>query len=115
MFHDCMLPAKNRLVKRTDFNNVYRKGVFFAEGPLSLKAAGNNFENTRIGFSIEKKFFKKAVSRNRMKRLLREAFQENLEKIKKGFDIVVFYKKNEENPDFKAVLALVKKIINKIK
>lgn len=110
-----MLPAKNRLTKRTDFNNVYRKGVFFTEGPLSLKAVGNNLENTRIGFSIEKKFFKKATSRNRIKRLLREAFQENLEKIKKNFDIVVFYKKNEGDPDFKAVLALVKKIINKIK
>jgi ribonuclease P protein component len=110
-----MFPAKNRLVSRKDFNNVYRKGAFLAEGPLSLKAVPNNLEFARIGFSIEKKFFKKAVSRNRIKRLLREAFQKNIEKIGKSFDIVVFYKKNEEKPDFKAISSLVKKIITKLK
>lgn len=109
-----MLPAKNRLVKRTDFNNVYRKGIFFAEEPLSLKYVRNDLENSRIGFSIEKKFFKKATERNRMKRLLREAFHKNIEKIKKGFDIVIFYKKNEKNPEFKVILELVNKIIKKI-
>jgi len=110
-----MLPIKNRLIKRTDFNNVYRKGAFFSEGPLSLKITPNEREIARIGFSIEKKFFKKAVLRNQMKRILREAFQQNLEKLKKGVDIVVFYKKSEENPDFKTILGLVEKIINKIK
>jgi len=109
-----MLPAKNRLTKKTDFNNVYRKGAFFSEGPLSLKAAGNNLENTRIGFSIEKKFFKKAVERNKIKRLLREAFHQNLKSVKKGLDIVVLYKKSEPDPDFKVILELTKKIIKRV-
>jgi ribonuclease P protein component len=115
MFNGYMLPKKNRLIDKKNFNNVYRKGVFLGEGPLSLKMTSNGSETTRIGFSIEKKFFKKAVERNRMKRLLRDTFHQNLEKIKKGFDIVVFYKKSEKNPDFKAILGLVKKIISKIK
>lgn len=115
MFHAYMLPIKNRLIKRTDFNNVYRKGAFFSEGPLSLKITPNERETARIGFSIEKKFFKKAVERNKIKRLLREAFCQNIKKIKEGADIVVFYKKSEENPSFKAILKLVEKIINKIK
>jgi ribonuclease P protein component len=110
-----MLPRKNRLIKKTDFNNVYRKGVFLSEGPLSLKIISNESGITRIGFSIEKKFFKKATVRNRMKRLLREAFHQNLGIIKRGFDIVVFYKKSEPNPRFKAISELVKKIIKKIK
>jgi ribonuclease P protein component len=90
-----MLPAKNRLTKKIDFANVYRIGKYFSEDPLSVKICRNGLENTRIGFSIEKKFFKKAVERNRMKRLLREAFQENLKSLKEGLDIVVFYKKSE--------------------
>jgi ribonuclease P protein component len=110
-----MLPAKNRLAKKTDFNNVYRKGTFFLEEPLSLKAVENNFKNTRIGFSIEKKFFKKAVERNKIKRLLRETFHQNLKSIKNGLDIVVFYKRSKPNPDFKIILELTKKIIKKIK
>ncbi|MDO8529435.1 MAG: ribonuclease P protein component [bacterium] len=110
-----MLPVKNRLTKRTDFVNVYRKGAFFSEGPLSLKSTPNSLKYARIGFSIEKKFFKKAVERNRIKRLLREAFHQNLENIKKSVDMVVFYKKSEKNPDFKAIFGLVKKIIKRIK
>lgn len=109
-----MLPAKNRLTKRTDFNNVYRKGAFFSEGPLSLKAAKNSLENTRVGFSIEKKFFKKAVERNKIKRLLREAFHQNLENIEKGLDIVVFYKRSEPDPDFKIISEMVGKITKKM-
>ena len=110
-----MLPVKNRLTKKIDFSNVYRKGTFFLEAPLSLKAVKNNLNNSRIGFSIEKKFFKKAVERNRIKRLLRETFRQNLKNIEKGFDIVVFYKRSEPNPDFKIILELIKKIIKKIK
>jgi ribonuclease P protein component len=110
-----MLPQKNRLSKRSDFANVYRKGSFFGEGPLSLKLVPNELKEARIGFSIEKKFFKKATERNRMKRLLREAFHKNLKAIKNGLDIVVFYKKSEPEPDFNEISRLVKKIINKIK
>ena len=109
-----MLPAKNRLTKRIDFANVYRKGTFFLEGPISLKAAENNLENTRIGFSIEKKFFKKAVERNKIKRLLRETFHQNLKNIKNGLDVVVFYKRSEPNPDFEIISELVKKLIKKM-
>lgn len=110
-----MLPSKNRLTKKTDFTNVYRKGTFFIEAPLSLKVVKNNLKNSRIGFSIEKKFFKKAVERNKIKRLLREAFHQNLKNIEKSLDMVVFYKKNESNPDLKTISELVKKIIKKLK
>lgn len=110
-----MLPRKNRLIKKTDFANVYRIGKYFSESPISIKACQNNLENTRIGFSIEKKFWKKAAERNRIKRLLREAFYQNLENIKSNLDIVVFYKKYEKKPDFKIICELTKKIIKKIK
>ncbi len=109
-----MLPQKNRLTKRTDFANVYRTGRFFSEGPLSAKAASNELKSTRIGFSIEKKFFKKAVERNRMKRILREAFWKNLKNLKVGLDIVVFYKKSEKKPNLEEISELVEKIIKKI-
>ncbi|MFH0969717.1 MAG: ribonuclease P protein component [Patescibacteria group bacterium] len=110
-----MLPKKNRLIKRVDFNRVYRYGNFIAEGPLSIKFAKNELKNARIGFSIEKKFFKKATERNKIKRLLRKAFHLNLAEIKLGMDIVVFYKKSEGKPDFKIISELVEKLIKKIK
>jgi ribonuclease P protein component len=108
-----MLPVKNRLKKRSDFAKVYRKGLFSSENPVSIKFSENGLEKSRIGFSIEKKFFKKAVERNRIKRILREAFHKNLGNIKAGFDIVVFYKKSEKDSDFKKVIELVEKVIKK--
>ena len=109
-----MLPRKNRLIKRADFSNVYRIGKYFSEDQMLIKVCKNNLENTRIGFSIEKRVWKKATERNRMKRLLREAFYQNLENIKKGLDIVVFYKKHEEKPDFKIICELTKNITKKL-
>jgi ribonuclease P protein component len=109
-----MLPVKNRLKKRADFAKVYKSGKFLSEGPLSMKSSPNGLGVPRIGLSIEKRFFKKAVERNKIKRMLREAFRKNLGDIKNGFDIVVFYKKSAPNPDFELISGLVKKIIIKM-
>lgn len=80
-----------------------------------MKYANNDLSHIRIGFSIEKKFFKKATERNRMKRLLREAFQKNLKVDESGLDMAVFYKRSEPKPNFEEISELVKKIIKKIK
>lgn len=88
-----MLPLKNRLKKREDFKEVYQKGKFLKDATISLKYSKNNLDFSRIGFSIESKYFKTAVERNRVKRILREIFKEKLQNLKPGFDIVVFRKK----------------------
>lgn len=110
-----MLAKDNRLAKRQDFQNVYQNGSFFSSGAMSLKAATNGLLQTRIGFSIEKKYFKKAVERNRIKRLLREIFRLNIPQIKSGFDIVIFYRKLGPKTDLKTVAPLVMDILKKSK
>jgi ribonuclease P protein component len=88
-----MLPAKNRLIKKEDFNKAYQKGKIFAGENIAVKISKNQISETRIGFSVGKKFFKKAVARNKAKRRLREAIRPYLVKIKPGFDIVIFFRK----------------------
>jgi ribonuclease P protein component len=92
-----MLPYKNRLINRGDFERVYRYGNFFSFGNITLKVGKNKLNLTRIGFSVGIKFSKKAVERNRIKRQLREIVHKNLNKIKDGFDLVVMIKKIENN------------------
>jgi ribonuclease P protein component len=89
-----MLPAKNRL-KKANFGNICQRGkaVFFQN--LSLRAKTNNLLFSRIGFSISGKLFVGAVQRNRAKRILRVALRFYLDKIKPGYDIVIFYKKSK--------------------
>jgi ribonuclease P protein component len=110
-----MLPKENRLKNKEDFNRVYRIGKFAQGEGASMKFARNNIDFTRIGFSIESKFFKTAVQRNRLKRVLREIFFQNIGEIKPGFDIVVFYKKKTDKIDFSVLSSEVEAMLRKVK
>jgi ribonuclease P protein component len=90
-----MLPFKNRLTKRKDFDRVQKVGQFFSEGNLAVKMAANESGETRIGFVVGMKFSKKAVERNLAKRQLREIFRRKLPVFKKGFDVAVMIRKRE--------------------
>lgn len=91
-----MLPIQNRLKKDKDFKRVCRQGkpIFFEN--TALRYAKNNLSYTRIGILVSKKFFRKATQRNRAKRILRETMRQYLNRLKPGFDIVVFLRKNWE-------------------
>lgn len=84
-----MLPISNRLKNKKDFELVFKKGKGFKENFLYLKIAENKIKSTRFGFIITKKYSKSAVSRNRIRRQLREAVKIYLPKVKKGFDCAV--------------------------
>jgi ribonuclease P protein component len=90
-----MLPFKNRLTRRKDFEKIQKSGQFFSEANVAIKIAKNGLLETRIGFIAGMKFAKKAVERNQAKRLLRDLFQKNLPQIKKGVDVIVMIRKRE--------------------
>jgi len=80
------MPVSYRLKKNRDFKRVYSYGKKVVGMYLVLnfyQRAGCN----RVGFSVSKKIGK-AVVRNRIKRLLREAYRLNCEKIIEGYDLV---------------------------
>ena len=73
-----MLPGIYRLKKRTAFNATYKTGTVFRHGGIALfcgKIKPQNQEHikTKFGFVVSKKIHKRAVKRNRIKRLMREA------------------------------------------
>lgn len=87
-----MLDIKHRLKSRKEIDQVFQKGRTCYSQFLFLKYLPNSKPVSRFAFSIGLKFSKKAVERNRAKRLLREAVQTNLSQIKPGFDCVFFVK-----------------------
>jgi ribonuclease P protein component len=94
-----MLPYKNRLIKRKDFEIVHRKGIFYSSGNIFLKIRENNIQETRIGVVIGLKFSKKATERNQVKRVLREYFRNRIREIKRGYDIIIMARKDaKERP-----------------
>ena len=91
-----MLPRENRLKKKKDFENVFKQGRGFKEDFLFLKFAKNNSKTTRFGFVVGQKVSKKATTRNRVKRKLRELTAGVLGNIEKGFDTVIVAEKGAE-------------------
>lgn len=89
-----MLPRKNRLLETKDFEAINRTGSFFSFGEVFLKVKRNNSGETRVGFSVGIKFSPKAVERNRIKRQLRDIFRKNIERLKKGNDVMVSLRKS---------------------
>lgn len=77
-----MLPRQYRLKKRSAFSATYRTGVSFHKNGITVFCGKKkcNDTPTKIGFVVSKKIHKRAVKRNRMKRLMRESFRLHIKK-----------------------------------
>ena len=84
-----------RLAKPFEYRRVWREGSFQRGRFLGVCLIDNNSKASRIGFSVPKKSVSKAISRNRIKRLLREAYRLNKANIAGAFDIVVFLRNKQ--------------------
>ena len=109
----CMLSKKNRLTKREDFSTVYLKGSYIGQDDLAIKYLQSNHPICRIGFSIGKNFSKKAVRRNRARRILQEICRNYIQSMKTGFDIVIMLKSGQEKLEFKKIKDVLKQIFTK--
>ncbi len=84
-----MLPKKYRVSENNDFSRIFAKGHFFGHPLLYVKFLPNNLNHSRFGFVVGVKLFKRAVKRNRVRRVMREVVHSNLDKIPSGFDVIV--------------------------
>jgi len=66
-----------------------------------LKVSENGLRVSRFGFVVSKKVDKRAVVRNKIKRILRSFVQENLKNIRPGFDFLFVSKKVIEKKELK--------------
>ena len=72
-----MIPKQFRLKKRAAFKATYKVNHSSHSGGVTLFAGRERKENTptRVGFVVSKKTHKRAVKRNRLKRLMRESYR----------------------------------------
>ncbi|WP_433834492.1 ribonuclease P protein component [Flavobacterium anhuiense] len=91
-------PKNERLKSKTTIGLLFSEGKSVSKYPLRLvyrQAEENSEEQTKIGVSVSKKYFKKAVDRNYFKRVLRETYRLNkhllLENLDQSYSIMLFY------------------------
>jgi len=82
------LNKKNRLKKKKDFEIVFKKGKAIKGNFLFAKYFRNSLEFPRIAFVVSLKISKKAVIRNRIRRIISEIVSRNLKKIQ-SVDIIM--------------------------
>ena len=83
-----LFPKAGRLLANGQFRFVYARRLSASDELLVVYTRENGYDYPRLGISIGRRCGN-AVARNRLKRLLREAFRQNKHDIAPGFDYVV--------------------------
>ncbi|MCL6414236.1 ribonuclease P protein component [Aestuariirhabdus sp. Z084] len=96
-----------RLLKAADYKRVFDGAEFkVSHSNLLILSRRNSYDYPRLGLVIAKKNVRFAVSRNRIKRLIRESFRHHQAELK-GLDIVILARKGidrKDNPEISGLL-----------
>jgi ribonuclease P protein component len=99
-----LYPREIRLVRRGEFDAVYRAGKRRSSSHFTVFFRANELELSRFGFSIKKALGGAAV-RNRIRRRLREVVRCHRMEIPAGWDIVIHPKSSAAKAEFAAPAA----------
>ncbi|MDJ0974815.1 MAG: ribonuclease P protein component [Planctomycetota bacterium] len=90
------LPKRARLRHRAAFQRILKAGEVFPGREVLVRRLANDCGHARIGISTPRRYGS-AVRRNRLRRLVREAFRALQEELG-GFDYLISPRKHLEEP-----------------
>ena len=103
-----------RLKGKTKFNTIFNaSSVFKSDFVILLLIKNDKIEHLEVAVSVSKKLFKRAVDRNKIKRLLREAIKKNENEISFGGQCLFLYK-GLKLPDLSLLIREVSSLISKV-
>ena len=116
---DAGLPKQERLHGKLAIGRLLAAGRYGYEGALKYCWLAPNGEGvSRVMVSVSKRFFKRAVKRNLLKRRLREAYRTRKGLLPAGVDLMLVYNSKEvlSSPEIgalveKALLAIAGRIV----
>lgn len=87
-----MLPKANRLPS-SEIRNVLRRGTRISNASMQFVFLPNQAKAPRFAFVISTNIGKRAVDRNRMKRMLRDSIRSQLHRFQNPIDAVLIVRK----------------------
>ncbi len=82
------LTRDERIRRAKDFDRVFAEGTQRKGRLMSVRCLANGLPQARLGVALGRAW-RKAVARNRAKRLIREAFRTRKHELPRGIDVVV--------------------------
>ncbi len=115
------LGKSKKLKGKTTIARVFKEGNSLRKGPLRIVYLINQDKSEssehQMGFVAPKRFIKKAVDRNKMKRLMRESYrlQQELIQTSNGRYIqgMIMYQ-SPKTMDFDKMFSLMRKLLNEL-
>lgn len=104
-----MFKRENRLISGIRFDS----SCFLANPQFILKKKKNKLNINRFGIVVSKKIDKRAVVRNRIKRIFRETLVDLNKIMTSGNDILLITKKDALGKTRKEIAALLEKVLEK--
>jgi len=111
---------KEKLKSKKLIDQLFTEGNSISAHPLRLVFIETHFDDAvklKVGVSVSKRNFKKAVDRNRIKRLLREVYRLNkglyFNNITTQYAFMILYI-GTEMPDFKSLDAKIKLLFEQL-
>lgn len=104
--HLFRFPKNLILRKNSDFQHVFKTQLSLVTSGLVFLRTPNTLKHPRLGIIIAKKNVKRAVDRNRIKRLIRERFRLRQATLP-AFDIIVIARHGIEQRDKSTLHALL--------
>ena len=108
-----MLKPNYRLRKRKDFARIYRRGKSFAARSVAMNYLMVRSDELLIGFSASKKVGN-AVTRNHVKRLMRESVRANLNNVPRGYRLIFNARVRSQNASYAEISKDINYLISKL-
>ncbi len=107
-----------KLKSRKSIETLFATGKTLRKGAVrAVYLQKEETGTTQVGFSVSKRFFKKAVDRNRVKRVIREAYRLNQQMLTSREDVhlnIMFIYQSNKLPEFIVLNELFSKLLKEL-
>lgn len=108
-----MFSRDQRITKKEDFDLVFKKGAVLRSEFFTIRMLKNSLNKRRFAILVSKKISKKAMERNKIKRILREAIKNQMETFPDNCDYVFYIQPASINITLNSSIKILEKMLKK--